>query len=212
MNRTRLHPTPTKRNRAAAAHTAVLVAALTLGVAACGTSSDNPAAASATAAPTTGTTPTVGHPGATSPTGLGLESGWAKAGTGMTGVFGTIRNATDQAVTFVGGSSPSASTVEVHTMAKQPDGSMRMLKKEGGLVVPAGGSAELAPGGDHIMLLGLRSPLGNGEDVAITMVTSDGTRVEWTVPVRSFAGAEESYAPEDPMPSQPTPSMTAGGH
>jgi hypothetical protein len=115
----------------------------------------------------------------------------------MTAVFGTVANGTDRDVTIIGGSSPSAGSVEVHTMAKQPDGSMKMTKMEGGLTVPAGGSAELAPGADHIMLLELRAPLVNGADVSLVMATADGTKLEWTVPVRSFAGAEETYVPED---------------
>jgi copper(I)-binding protein len=82
-------------------------------------------------------------------------------------------------------------------MAKQPDGSMRMTQKKGGLTVPAGGSAVLAPGADHIMLIGLRAPLTNGEDVTLMMATAGGSALEWTVPVRSFAGAQETYVPED---------------
>jgi copper(I)-binding protein len=87
--------------------------------------------------------------------------------------------------------------VQVHTMARQPDGSMKMTLKTGGLTVPAGGSAVLAPGADHIMLIGLGAPLTNGEDVTLAMATASGAALDWTVPVRSFAGAEETYVPED---------------
>lgn len=125
-----------------------------------------------------------------------LESGWAKAGSGMTAVFGTVVNGTEREVTIIGGSSASADEVQVHTMAKQPDGSMKMVQKKDGLSVPAGGSVELAPGGDHIMLVGLAAPLVNGDDVSLLMTTSAGAELAWTVPVRSFAGAEETYVPE----------------
>jgi copper(I)-binding protein len=115
----------------------------------------------------------------------------------MTAVFGTVVNGTDREVTIIGGSSPSADEVQVHTMAKQPDGSMKMVQKKDGLSVPAGGSVELAPGGDHIMLVGLAAPLVNGDDVALLMATNAGAELAWRVPVRSFAGAEETYVPED---------------
>jgi copper(I)-binding protein len=74
---------------------------------------------------------------------------------------------------------------------------MKMTQLKGGLTVPTGGSAELAPGADHIMLVELRAPLANGEDVSLVMATADGSTLDWTVPVRSFAGAEETYVPED---------------
>ena len=126
-----------------------------------------------------------------------LQSGWAKAGSGMTAVFGTVVNPGTKDVTLLGGSSPAAADVQIHSMVKQPDGSMKMTQKQGGLTVPAGGSAELTPGADHIMLVNLHSALVNGGDVSLVLRTADGANVEWTVPVRSFAGAEETYAPED---------------
>lgn len=191
MNRTLLQPA---RPLIRAAGLAAVLLAATLGTAACGTPVADSAPSSRPSVvqgPTSAGSPETGLSHA-----LRLESGWAKAGSGMTAVFGTVVNDSDAPVAIVGGSSPAANAVQVHTMAKQPDGSMKMTQKKGGLTVPAGGSSALAPGGDHIMLLGLKAPLTNGEDVSIVMVTADGARLEWTVPVRSFAGAEETYVPE----------------
>ncbi|EWT00067.1 hypothetical protein N865_17970 [Intrasporangium oryzae NRRL B-24470] len=129
---------------------------------------------------------------------LTLESGWAKAADGMTAVFGTVRNTSPQPVTIVGGTTEVARAVEVHTMVMNADGTMSMTVKKGGLVVPAGGAATLAPGGDHVMLLGLSRPLSNGEEITLRMRTADGDDLAWTVPVRSFAGADERYAPGHP--------------
>lgn len=181
--------------RSVAATTTILAAALT--IASCGTPSTDPARArGASAVGASASLPT--DAAASHPAGaVVLDSGWAKAGAGMTAVFGTVVNRSSEPVTIVGGSSPSAGGVQVHTMAKQPDGSMKMTQQKGGLTVPAGGSAALAPGADHIMLVDLRAPLTNGEDVIVVMVTADGAELEWTVPVRSFAGAEETYVPED---------------
>ena len=114
----------------------------------------------------------------------------------MTAAFGTISNPTDHDVTIVKGSSPAAGVVALHTMEKQADGTMTMTDKKAGFVVPANGSLTLSPGGDHIMLMGLTAPLSNGQDVAFSMVSSDGEVFDWTVPVRSFAGADETYAPD----------------
>lgn len=208
MNRTPLRPashhaapatTPvapidrTSLSRRAAWAGAALIT--TVALTACGTST---AGSASQASATSNAAATVAGATEVAPDdGVRLDSGWVKAGSGMTAVFGTVVNGTDEAVTIIGGSSPAAGKVEVHTMAKQPDGSMKMMEKEGGLVVPAGGSAELAPGADHIMLLELKAPLVNGDDASVVMVTADGTELSWTVPVRSFAGAEETYVPED---------------
>lgn len=159
-------------------------ALLAVGLAGCGTATSP--------SDTTGTNTAASRPAHA----VALERGWAKAGSGMTAVFGTVRNSTSHEVRITGGRADGVRAVEVHTMAKQPDGSMKMTKKDGGLVVPAGGSAELVPGGDHIMLLGLTKPLENGSEISLTMTADGADVVTWTVPVRTFAGADETYAPQ----------------
>jgi copper(I)-binding protein len=159
-------------------------AALVLGTAACGSPS----------MPTTPTATAVAADAATVK-GLTLTDGWAKAGTGMTGAFGTLTNGTDAPITLTTASSDVASRTELHTMAKQADGTMKMVQKEGGFVIPAKGSASLVPGGDHIMLIGLTQELRNGDQVRVTLTATSGESYEWTIPVRSFAGADEEYLP-----------------
>ncbi|HEX6057212.1 MAG TPA: copper chaperone PCu(A)C [Intrasporangium sp.] len=193
MNRAPSRPAP-RLIRSAATTTATLVAALT--IASCGTQTAD-STPSPTAPAASGAVSSPVRSDGVQPGTLVLQSGWAKAGAGMTAVFGTVVNGTARDVTIVGGTSPSAGAVQVHTMAKQPDGSMKMTQLKAGLTVPAGGSAELAPGADHIMLVELRAPLANGEDVSLAIATADGSTLDWTVPVRSFAGAEETYVPED---------------
>ena len=200
MKRTLLLPpvsTSAPRRRRGIVLAAMLAAPLAL--AACGTTTPAGAgaapaatgAAGAASAPAAGAT---GHASGHSHA-LTLDSAWVKAGSGTTAAFGTISNPTDHDVTIVRGSSPAAGMVQLHTMEKQPDGTMTMTEKKAGFVVPANGSLTLRPGGDHIMLMGLTAPLSNGQDVSFSMVSSDGEVFDWTVPVRSFAGADETYAP-----------------
>ncbi|MGB7819506.1 MAG: copper chaperone PCu(A)C [Ornithinibacter sp.] len=112
----------------------------------------------------------------------------------MTAMFGVLRNTSDEEVTLTGGSSPVAGRVELHETVKTDSGSMQMQQKQGGFTIPAGGSMTLEPGGDHIMLLELRSDLATGSEATVTLRTSSG-EVALTVPVRAFSGAEESYEP-----------------
>lgn len=164
-------------------------AALALTLAACG--QDSTTETGATASPSSST------PAAA----IVLDDGWVKAAEagmegmgGMTGMFGTLRNSTDHEVTISGGSSPAAGMVELHETVKTDSGAMQMQPKAGGVVIPAGGTHELKPGGDHVMLMKLTGPLETGTTATVTLTTSDGD-VTLTVPVRTFTGAEESYVP-----------------
>ncbi|MEL6288899.1 MAG: copper chaperone PCu(A)C [Pseudomonadota bacterium] len=51
-----------------------------------------------------------------------------------------------------------AGVTELHTMS-MTDGVMRMRRMENGLVIKAGETIELAPGGDHIMFMRLPAPI-----------------------------------------------------
>ena len=65
-------------------------------------------------------------------------------------------------------SSPAADEGQIHEM-KVTDGMMSMAELEDGLPLPAGEAVSLRPGGDHIMLIGLKQPLVAGEQVSLTL-------------------------------------------
>ncbi|MGJ0203855.1 copper chaperone PCu(A)C [Leucobacter sp. gxy201] len=120
-----------------------------------------------------------------------MADGWAKAAdTGsMTGLFGTLHNDSDRDLTISSVETSASESAELHEVTT--DG--RMQRIEGDVVIPAGQSFELAPGANHIMLMGLTKPLLAGDDVRITIVFSDGAGIDVTVPVKDYAGANESY-------------------
>lgn len=84
------------------------------------------------------------------------------------GGFMTIANGGKGADRLIGGLSPAAAKVEIHTMSMD-GGVMRMRPVKNGLAIPAGGKLELKPGGYHIMLIGLKSPLERGKLVPLTL-------------------------------------------
>ena len=103
----------------------------------------------------------------------------------MTGAFGVFSNPSDADITITSVSSPSAGMMEIHEVVDK-DGAMVMQPKEGGLVVPAGGTAELKPGSDHLMLMKLPAPIEAGDEVEITVVCDTGGSMTWTAwPSRS---------------------------
>ena len=65
---------------------------------------------------------------------------------------------------------------------------MRMRPLPAGLTVPPGGAAALAPGGRHVMLIGLRRPLGAGTIVPLTLHFAGGLTVDMEAPVRPAGG------------------------
>ena len=83
---------------------------------------------------------------------------------------------------LVGGSFTGASSVELHEMSMD-NGVMRMRALNGGLEIKPGATVELKPSGVHMMFLGLKQRLQQGERVKATLVFQNaGTvPVEFTV-------------------------------
>ena len=111
-----------------------------------------------------------------------------------TGAFMRLTSPRD--VTLVSGSSPVAANVEIHEM-KLDQGVMKM-RAIAGLPLPAGKPVDLAPGGYHLMLMGLKRPLAAGDSVPISLVVegADRTRqtMELTVTVRPLTTPTQSPA------------------
>lgn len=134
-----------------------------------------------------------GSAASTPAAGVALTDGWAKAADeGMTAVFGTLQNPGADDLVVVAATTPAAASAELHETVDD-GGTMKMRQKPGGFTVKGGGSLELAPGGDHVMLMGLTAPLRAGDDVELTLELADGSTVELTVPVKDFDGADEQY-------------------
>lgn len=112
----------------------------------------------------------------------------------------TVANHGAQADRLVSAASPAADKVEVHDMSIT-DGVMTMRRMEGGLDIPAGGEAKLAPGGLHMMLVGVKQPFREGEMVPVHLTFEKAGTVEVQLEVGAM-GAKG--APDAPAP--------AGGH
>ncbi|AYF79204.1 copper chaperone PCu(A)C [Nocardia yunnanensis] len=127
---------------------------------------------------------------------VSLSDQWIKAAdSGMSAAFGTLTNNSDKPVNLVAATSPASATVEIHETAPDGSGEKMMRPKAGGLVIPAHAKATLAPGGDHLMFMGLKAPLRTGAETPITLTFSDGSTTTVTAQVRDFAGGKENYQP-----------------
>lgn len=136
--------------------------------------------------------------GADAAAAVTMTDQWVKAAdSGMTAVFGTLKNSGKDEMTVVSATSPAAGRMELHEVVG-PQGAKAMRPKEGGFAIPAGGTHVLAPGGDHLMLMDLKAPLAVGSDVEVTLTFKDGSTLPFTAQVRTFAGADENYQPGGP--------------
>ena len=103
-----------------------------------------------------------------------LEIGppWARATPPTAPAGGGYLTVTNKGTTedrLISVKSPAAGAVQVHEM-KMEGNIMRMCEVEGGLASPPGATVALAPGGLHLMMMGLKEPLKQGERVPVTLV------------------------------------------
>lgn len=108
---------------------------------------------------------------------IAVKNAWARAtapGQKVGAVYLEITSAT--AARLVKADSPAAATVELHAMAMK-NGVMEMRRLDG-LELQAGKTASLAPGGNHIMLIGLKKPLKEGDKIAVTLTVEKAPKVQ----------------------------------
>ena len=115
---------------------------------------------------------------------------WSRpAVAGMTGVgYMAIRNNGKAPIVLTGASTPLAAKVSLHRTS-MAGGVMRMAPVSGGLTVPPGGTATLAPAGYHMMLEGLTKPLALGQRAPMTLIFADGKKMRVELSVQTRAGA-----------------------
>ena len=119
---------------------------------------------------------------------LTVEAPWARASAGAAragAAYLRIANVGAEDDRLIGVSAPVAERVELHTHIMS-DGVMRMRRVDV-VAVPGGKSVELKPGGRHVMLIGLRAPLKEGETFPLTLTFDKAGTITVTVAVGSIA-------------------------
>ena len=100
----------------------------------------------------------------------------------------TISNSGATDDTLVEAKSDVSRKTQIH-QSSMKDGMMKM-EHIGRIAVPAGGKAELKPGGYHIMLMGLKAPLEADAEFPLTLVFERSGEVTVTVTVSKGAGSK----------------------
>ena len=130
---------------------------------------------------------------------LVITQAWSRAtpgGAKVAGGYLTIQNKGSAADRLIGGSADVADQVQVHEMATT-NGVMTMRRLDKGLSIEPGKTVKLAPGGYHLMLLDLKSPLKQGDQVPVTLEFEKAGKVKLTFDVQGVgakgpAGAGET--------------------
>jgi len=89
--------------------------------------------------------------------------------------------------------SPQANIVQIHE-SRMESNMMMMQQLRDGLPLAAGQTTALAPGANHLMLLGVKEPLATGDTVALTLTFEAAAPVEITARVAQPAVGEYDHA------------------
>ena len=117
--------------------------------------------------------------------GLSIESAWAREsppGSPHGAAYFTVKNGgkVDKLI-GINVSPEIADRAELHTH-KHEGGMMKMQKVEA-IEVPSGGHAMLKPHGDHVMLIGLKQLLKEGETFSLELQFEKAGTIKLDVPV-----------------------------
>jgi copper(I)-binding protein len=103
-------------------------------------------------------------------------------GRDLTAGYLTLTNGSDKAQKLVGASSPKAERIELHAHLKGADGLAQMRQVQQ-VEIPANGTAVLAPGGLHLMVIGIKEPLKPGDSFPVELRFEGNRKVGFAMPV-----------------------------
>jgi copper(I)-binding protein len=129
---------------------------------------------------------------------LVITQAWSRATPGGARVGGgylTIENKGQTPDRLIGGTADISARVQLHEMAMN-GGVMTMRPLDKGLVIEPGKTLRLAPGGYHLMLLDLKSPLKQGDKVPLTLEFEKAGKVSLSLDVQGV-GAQGPASSDD---------------
>jgi copper(I)-binding protein len=143
---------------------------------------------------------------------LVITQAWTRAtpkGAKIGGGYLTIENKGTAPDRLIGGSADIAGSVQVHEMSMD-DGVMKMRPLDKGLAIEPGKTVKLAPGGYHLMMTDLKSPLKQGDKLPITLEFEKAGKVQVSFEVEGVGAQGPASAPSGSMQMKkmPDPSGT----
>lgn len=109
-----------------------------------------------------------------------VSRAWSRAtpkGAKVAAGYFTVENRGTRPDRLLSAESAAAAKVEIHQMSVQ-DGIMTMRPLDGGLAIPPDATVSFAPGGDHIMFVGLNAPFEEGQRIPVVLIFEGAGKVE----------------------------------
>ena len=137
-----------------------------------------------------------------------VTQAWSRAtpsGSKVAGGYLAIENKALVADRLLSGSTVVAKKLEIHEMAVN-DGVMTMRPVENGLTIEPGRTLTFAPGGLHLMFLGLLAPLKQGDQIPVSLKFERAGEIMVLFEVQAMG------APAPGPLSNASPAMDTGTH
>src|SRR6202162_2812517 len=134
---------------------------------------------------------------------LVITQAWSRATPGGAKVGGgylTIENKGSAPDRLIGGLADVADKVQVHEMATN-NGVMTMRPLDGGLTIEPGKTVKLAPGGYHLMMLDLKSPLKKGDKLPVPLEFEKAGKVQVSFDVQGVGAPGPGAATSGAAPT-----------
>jgi len=115
-----------------------------------------------------------------------IKGAWMQLGPASqknTAAFMVVENHSSKEIALLSASSDVCEVVELHKMETVNE--MMRMKKVDNVVIPANGQTEFKPGGYHLMVIGLKRPLKDGEEVEVKLQFADSIQKTIKVPVKN---------------------------
>lgn len=121
---------------------------------------------------------------------LHVAHGWARASLGQNPnsvAYVTLHNKSEVSDTLLGVNCAAAQRCSLHAHVTKDD--ISSMEAVGSLEVPAGAHVEFKPGGYHIMMFDLKSPLAPESETSVTFTFEHAGDITATMPVLSMREA-----------------------
>ena len=117
-----------------------------------------------------------------------IAAPWARAtpkGASVGGGYFKITNTGTAPDRLVSGTTDASQRFEIHEMSVV-DGVMKMREMPKGIEIKPGETVEFKPGGFHVMFVGLKKPLAQGEQVKATLQFEKAGKVDVTFKIEGI--------------------------
>lgn len=123
-------------------------------------------------------------------TGIQVSSAWVRPALkdGNGAVYFLLQNHSAGRDELTGASSDAAQAVEIHESSMEGD--VMRMEQVSFIPIPGKASIEFAPGGLHIMLIGLNEDLSVGDELQVTLHFTEHEDILLNVPVQEMPGDE----------------------